>query len=39
MSIGFANKPHKDVALADAGANVVVTDMAPVAVALADVVN
>ncbi|MFD3416760.1 HAD family hydrolase [Streptomyces decoyicus] len=35
MSIGFANKQHKDLALAQAGADVVVTDMATVAVALA----
>ncbi|GAA5615874.1 HAD family hydrolase [Streptomyces platensis] len=34
MSIGFANKQHKELALAEAGADVVVTDMARVAVAL-----
>ncbi|MEU3993664.1 HAD family hydrolase [Streptomyces platensis] len=37
MSIGFANKQHKGLALAEAGANVVVTDMATVATALANV--
>ncbi|MFJ9848947.1 HAD family hydrolase [Streptomyces sp. NPDC101150] len=34
MSIGFANKPHKNLALAEAGADVVVTDMSTVADAL-----
>ncbi|MYX08865.1 HAD hydrolase-like protein [Streptomyces sp. SID8375] len=35
MSIGFANKAHKDLALAAAGADAVVTDMTTVADALA----
>ncbi|MFE7666251.1 HAD family hydrolase [Streptomyces celluloflavus] len=35
MSIGFANKPHKDLSLAGAGADAVVTDMTAVADALA----
>ncbi|MCZ1008545.1 HAD family hydrolase [Streptomyces lydicus] len=36
MSVGFANKPHKVRALATAGADAVVTDMATVAAALAN---
>ncbi|WPB92263.1 HAD family hydrolase [Streptomyces malaysiensis] len=35
MSIGFANKPQKDLALAETGANAVVTDMTTIADALA----
>ncbi|MEU1627366.1 HAD hydrolase-like protein [Streptomyces sp. NPDC020096] len=35
MSIGFANKPHKGLALAEAGADAVVTNMTAVADALA----
>ncbi|MFD5734375.1 HAD family hydrolase [Streptomyces sioyaensis] len=35
MSIGFANKPHKGLTLAEAGADAVVTDMTTVADALA----
>ncbi|MFD8279329.1 HAD family hydrolase [Streptomyces solisilvae] len=37
MSIGFANKQYKGLALAEAGANAVVTDMATVAASLADI--
>ncbi|MEV4868350.1 HAD family hydrolase [Streptomyces syringium] len=35
MAIGYANKPGKDLALTEAGANAVVTEMAAVALALA----
>ncbi|KIZ13550.1 HAD family hydrolase [Streptomyces natalensis] len=36
-SIGFANKPHKDLALTEAGADAVVADMTTVADALASI--